>query len=112
MSLEVAMDAREALLAAAEEITRELICCDVYERDKGTERAGTTHDICFWSGAARAIVLDHAEKLKVEEPESILGLCGNREEHNPHVHQSASLGVFYCHADQSKRLPFAAEKRR
>lgn len=39
------------------------------------------------------------------------GLCGNREDHEPHVHDSASLGRFYCHADQAKRLPFAMGKK-
>lgn len=40
------------------------------------------------------------------------GLCASREDHEPHIHDSGSLGVFWCHADQSKRVPFAAEKRR
>lgn len=40
------------------------------------------------------------------------GLCGNREDHEPHVHESATLGRFWCSADQSKRLPYAAERRR
>lgn len=40
------------------------------------------------------------------------GLCGNRKEHEPHRHESGSLGVFWCTADESQRLPFAAERRR
>jgi hypothetical protein len=40
------------------------------------------------------------------------GLCGNREEHRPHRHDSVSLGAFWCTADESQRLPFAAERRR
>lgn len=39
------------------------------------------------------------------------GLCGNREDHGPHVHNSTSLGRFWCHADQARRLPFAMERR-
>jgi len=39
-----------------------------------------------------------------------MGLCGNRESHEPHVHDSASLGRFWCCADESKRLPAAAER--
>jgi hypothetical protein len=39
------------------------------------------------------------------------GLCGNREDHDPHMHESTSLGVFWCEADQSKRLPYAMERR-
>lgn len=40
------------------------------------------------------------------------GLCGNREDHQAHMHQSSGLGIFWCHADQFRRLPLAAEKRR
>lgn len=40
------------------------------------------------------------------------GLCGNREWHWAHEHQSQSLGLFWCTADESQRLPFAAERRR
>ena len=40
------------------------------------------------------------------------GLCGDREEHEPHRHESGSLGVFWCTADQTQRLPYAAEHRR
>lgn len=38
------------------------------------------------------------------------GLCGNRDEHKAHVHHSDSLGTFWCTADQSRRLPAAAER--
>lgn len=40
------------------------------------------------------------------------GLCGNRADHDPHLHNSTSLGEFWCTADQSTRLPYAAERRR
>lgn len=40
------------------------------------------------------------------------GLCGNKADHIPHIHTSLTLGTFRCHADQSKRLPYAAERRR
>jgi hypothetical protein len=40
-----------------------------------------------------------------------LGLCGNREDHEPHEHQSESLGLFWCDADQERRQPYASEKR-
>ena len=39
------------------------------------------------------------------------GLCANREDHVEHVHESASLGTFWCHADQAKRLPFAMGRK-
>lgn len=44
-----------------------------------------------------------------EEPD---GLCANREDHQPHLHDSASLGRFWCTADQQDREPFRSERRR
>lgn len=59
------LDARlAAALAVAERglrasiayrIRAELVCCDVYERDHDTDRAGRTHPICFWGEAAARI---------------------------------------------------------
>jgi hypothetical protein len=43
----------------AADIRRELVCCDVYDRDAGTDRAGREHPICFWGEAAGRIALDH-----------------------------------------------------
>jgi len=40
------------------------------------------------------------------------GICANKDNHSPHLHNSDTLGVFWCHADQARRLPFAAERRR
>lgn len=40
------------------------------------------------------------------------GLCGNRSDHAPHLHDSDSLGRFWCHADQTQRLPYALERRK
>lgn len=48
----------EALREAADEIERELICCDVYERRDHAAK----HHICYWGGAARALVLDRADR--------------------------------------------------
>lgn len=39
------------------------------------------------------------------------GLCANREEHRPHPVFTGSLAPYWCTADQSERLPFAAERR-
>lgn len=50
---QAAIDA--ALTEVADEIVRELICCDAYD-GKGSDGK---HDICYWSGAARALVLRH-----------------------------------------------------
>lgn len=40
-----------------------------------------------------------------------VGLCGNRDDHAPHLHDSTSFGRMWCEADQTKRLPFAMERR-
>jgi hypothetical protein len=32
-------------------IRAELVCCDIYDHDAGTNRAGRTHAICFWGEA-------------------------------------------------------------
>lgn len=40
------------------------------------------------------------------------GLCGNRDPHEAHVYDSTSLGTFWCTADESQRLPYAAEQWR
>lgn len=41
------------------------------------------------------------------------GLCGNREDHDPHLVEFAPVanGPLWCHADQSRRLPYALERR-
>lgn len=44
-----------------------------------------------------------------EEPD---GLCGNKEDHTPHLYDSASLGRFWCTAIQADREPFRSERRR
>lgn len=40
------------------------------------------------------------------------GLCANKEDHDPHPVFVSTLGPFWCSADQSKREPFASERRR
>jgi hypothetical protein len=47
-----------------------------------------------------------------EEPELPLGLCADREDHRPHRVTEGSLAPFWCTAEQSQRLPHAAELRR
>jgi hypothetical protein len=44
-----------------------------------------------------------------EEPD---GLCADREDHRPHLHDSATLGRFWCTADQDQREPYRSEQRR
>jgi hypothetical protein len=40
------------------------------------------------------------------------GLCDNKNNHDPHPHDSSSLGRFWCHADQKKREPYRSEVER
>lgn len=60
-----------------------------------------------WRVIARAVL------ASVREPRQPIpvGLCGNREDHEPHFHESTGLGPFYCHADQDKRVPYAMERK-
>ena len=44
-----------------------------------------------------------------EEPD---GLCGNRFPHTAHLHDSESLGRFWCTADQDQREPYRSERAR
>lgn len=39
------------------------------------------------------------------------GLCGNRDEHEPHSHTRPSLGDLWCLADESQREPARSERR-
>lgn len=41
-----------------------------------------------------------------------VGLCGNRDDHAPHLVEYAAVagGPMWCHADQGRRLPWAAER--
>jgi hypothetical protein len=65
-----------------------------------------------WATAKEVLELlqDPANRREVES-DYRSGLCGNREDHEPHTHESKGLGRFFCHADQSKRLPFAMERK-
>lgn len=40
------------------------------------------------------------------------GLCADRGEHRAHLHDSETLGRFWCTADQSQREPWRSERRR
>lgn len=40
------------------------------------------------------------------------GLCANRSEHAVHVHDSDTLGRFWCMADQGEREPYRSERSR
>ncbi len=45
----------------AEKIRAELVCCFIYDDDRGTSRAGRTHAICFWGEAAARLAEDREE---------------------------------------------------
>lgn len=54
---------------------------------------------------------DPANRSEVDDKPKV-GLCGNREDHEEHVFTSTVSGNdIYCHADQSKRLPYAMERK-
>ena len=40
------------------------------------------------------------------------GLCADRTPHEPHLHESESLGRYWCTADESQREPGRSERRR
>lgn len=40
------------------------------------------------------------------------GLCGYKLNHEGHLVTTGSLAPYWCHADQTKRLPYAAERAR
>lgn len=50
--------------------------------------------------------------VTVERVDLPVGLCGNKADHEPHDVTAGSLAPFHCSADQSARLPYAAERRR
>lgn len=46
----------------AYDIRAELVCCEVYDQDADTDRAGTRHEICFWGEAGARLAEDHVHK--------------------------------------------------
>lgn len=114
------MNAEEQKIRAqiAYDIRADLVCCDMYDKvqeyakEKGypdyleLEAIPGYHGICHWAEAAARIAVDPIAKALKN------GLCGNRFNHEPHVHESASLGTFWCTAEQPARIPYAAELRR
>lgn len=104
----------------AYDIRAELVCCDEYDRvqvlDKVMQAVGERlwepekelknyHAICHWGECAARVAEGQPEFV----PE---GLCANKDDHEPHEHESPTLGKLWCTADQKSRLPFAAENRR
>lgn len=97
--MRIVLDERDALLAEPAE-----------EWDLAGEPFGI--DIPAWPPAqAELEYITRFAELTGDPMTLKRGLCGDRNEHKPHVHRSDSLGVFWCSADQTARLPWAAERR-
>lgn len=50
--------------------------------------------------------------VTVDRVDLPVGLCGDKGDHEPHDVLTGSLAPFRCSANQSTRLPHAAERRR
>lgn len=59
----------QAAAAIAYDIRAELVCCDIYDKDAGTNRAGKTHAICFWGEAGARL----AESMGEKDPDEVEG---------------------------------------
>jgi hypothetical protein len=84
------------------------------------------YTIVSWSEQDRALVVARNHDQGGEETVKLMraplpspprepagsGLCANRAEHAPHLVVEGSLAPYWCHADQSRRLPGAAERGR
>jgi hypothetical protein len=73
------------------------------------------YTIVDWSERDRALVVARNHDQEDAPPSSPReparsGLCANRAEHAPHLVTEGSLAPYWCHADQSRRLPGAAER--
>ena len=89
---------------------------EILERSKWQAglRSASRHEFLMdVLGQISAVVFDGRSPTQVAEDAGMpLGLCGDRDEHAPHLHRSRSLGKFWCTADQEQRLPYAAERER
>lgn len=95
---------------------REILECSESEWPKWQTglRSGSRHEfLTYVLGQIAAVVFDDRSPTQVAEDAGMpLGLCGDRDEHESHLHRSRSLGKFWCTADQEQRLPYAAERKR
>lgn len=111
---------KELRAKIAYDIRADLVCCEEYERVVSTDKALNEkgdrlwypekmfpdyHAICHWGECAARIAEGQPELLPV-------GLCSDKADHEPHEHDSKTLGKFWCTGDQHNRLPHAAEVRR
>lgn len=92
--------------------------------DRATQNdvAQVTQLLKQWSPQTEFLVLSGPQSITVipgaptedKAPQGLLveGLCGDKTDHDPHSVSDSSLGSFWCHADQSRRQPHAAEQAR
>lgn len=74
-------------------------------------RSGSVPAIVVAVNLFRKPVFVHPDDIR--DPDLVdlpTGLCGNREDHEPHLVQGAAVGDFWCGADQSTRLPYSRER--
>lgn len=82
-------------------------CPHIDERDWSDElRTFRRHD-AERLAAVIATLRPNAAPVKLPN-----GLCGMRSDHKPHDVYGAPIGDYHCSADQSTRLPYAAERLR
>lgn len=101
----ITLNAREALVVRVA-LRHEM------ERQEGVRQPSPAWKDVHTSAADVLVKLqDPANRSEVDDKPKA-GLCGNREDHEPHIHRSTVSGNdIYCHADQSRRLPYAMERK-
>jgi len=103
------------LVEAYNTTVREIIGYSPSRQGDLAEFAAKIHDLqhmIMAQAAARAHPYWYRLLGEQVKPPPSIGLCGNREEHSPHVVVDSTVGPFICSADQSTRLPYAAERAR
>lgn len=73
-----------------------------------TYRLPETDDVRRFVSAVSAVSVRNLAQLEGVPS----GLCGRRDEHEPHDVLEGSLAPFWCHAVQSKREPGYSERLR
>lgn len=93
--------------------------CPTCQLPDGFHQAGRDSKAEHAHDAARAAVprelLKPYQWQRVDRPrpgEMPVGLCSERGDHVPHVHESLTLGRFWCTADQLTREPGRSERKR
>jgi len=94
-------------------------CCSSYDYEEARERTGQdSHVQMAAHDALEALVPWVMEEGRIARWRAAIpahlpeGLCGNREDHEPHLLKWAAVanGPMWCHANQSVRVPYARER--